>query len=775
MRQTDVHRGRCYLTTLCMTMTLIMAAAVMPEKAVAGEATLTWNPNTESDLAGYKVYYGTQAGTYSQVTNVGNVTTYVISGLTEGSTYYFAVTAYDTSGNESGSSAEVSKTFVDTTPPVISAIAATNISNASAVISWSTDEPATSQVEYGTTTAYGSTITLSPSFVTSHSQTLNGLQSATLYHYRVWSVDAANNVSISGDNTFTTGTTLDTTPPVLSNIASSNITGTGAVITWATDEAATSQVDYGTTTGYGTSTALDTTLVTSHSQTLGGLVPLTTYHYQVRSQDGAGNPATSGDFSFTTASSLQMVLIAAGSDWTYLDDGTDQGTAWRELSYDDSSWSSGAAQLGYGDGDEATVVGYGSDASNKHITTYFRYLFSLAEASGVTDLTLDLLRDDGAAVHLNDQEVARSNMPGGAITAETLATGVVGGTAEETFYSYAIDPSVLVDGTNIIAVEIHQWTGTSSDISFDLTLTATGSVDPDVTPPVLSNITASNVASTSAVITWATDEAATSEVEYGMTTAYGFSSAGTTLVMSHSRTLSGLTSSTTYNYRVKSSDGAGNLVTSGNFTFTTPAASDTTPPGDVQNFTALPGNQQITLSWVNPADSDFLGVRIRYRTDRFPVGINDGVLLGDFTGVPNENVSTTHTGLQNGVMYYYAASSYDLAGNYQSTARASATPSSINQGNQPTAGGGCGMIKLGDGDFPGPGQFLLNLLPSFLLIFLVGLLKWFRKVPSFIKRACHVCIYPEVPISALSCVRPAVLLGAFSLGWGGHTLLERQQ
>src|SRR4051794_39592227 len=86
-------------------------------------------------------------------------------------------------------------------------------------------------------------------------------------------------------------------------------------------------------------------------------------------------------------------LVPVGSTWRYLDNGSDQGTAWRAASFDDSSWSSGAAQLGYGDGDEATVVSYGANASAKHITTYFRRTFSVANPAAVAALNLRVLRD----------------------------------------------------------------------------------------------------------------------------------------------------------------------------------------------------------------------------------------------------------------------------------------------------------------------------------------------------------------------------------------------
>ena len=87
----------------------------------------------------------------------------------------------------------------------------------------------------------------------------------------------------------------DTTPPAISSVAAS-----GSTVSWTTDEPATSQVEYGTSTAYGSSTTLDGALVTSHSQSLSSLSPSTTYHYRVKSRDAAGNLATSGDFTFTT-------------------------------------------------------------------------------------------------------------------------------------------------------------------------------------------------------------------------------------------------------------------------------------------------------------------------------------------------------------------------------------------------------------------------------------------------------------------------------------------
>jgi hypothetical protein len=73
-----------------------------------GTISLTWDSNTDPDLGGYKVYYGTASGAYSHSTDVGNVTTFALTGLTKGQTYFIVATAYDASHNESGYSNEVS-------------------------------------------------------------------------------------------------------------------------------------------------------------------------------------------------------------------------------------------------------------------------------------------------------------------------------------------------------------------------------------------------------------------------------------------------------------------------------------------------------------------------------------------------------------------------------------------------------------------------------------------------------------------------------------------
>jgi uncharacterized repeat protein (TIGR01451 family) len=168
-------------------------------------------------------------------------------------------------------------------------------------------------------------------------------------------------------------------------------------------------------------------------------------------------------------------LVITGAVWKYSDTGTNFGSSWRAIDFDDSLWRSGPAQLGYGDGDEATVVSFGANSNSKHITTYFRHSFYVADPSIYTNLIVRLVRDDGAVVYLNDVEVFRSGMPTGAIAFSTLASSSV----ENVVVTSNASPFFLRAGTNMVAVEIHQATASDSDISFDLGLTGqTGAIAP---------------------------------------------------------------------------------------------------------------------------------------------------------------------------------------------------------------------------------------------------------------------------------------------------------
>ena len=172
-----------------------------------------------------------------------------------------------------------------------------------------------------------------------------------------------------------------------------------------------------------------------------------------------------------------ITIIDEGALWKYLDNGSDQQFEWIGIDFNDDSWDTGYAELGYGDNDEATIVSYGPDEDNKYITTYFRKIFSINDAENIYDINIRLLRDDGAIVYLNGVEAIRDNMPQGAVGHETPANDAVGFGQEETYFDWSVPGDLLMNGQNIIAVEIHQVDESSSDISFNLELSVTNYSD----------------------------------------------------------------------------------------------------------------------------------------------------------------------------------------------------------------------------------------------------------------------------------------------------------
>ena len=190
---------------------------------------------------------------------------------------------------------------------------------------------------------------------------------------------------------------------------------------------------------------------------------------------GGGYTRVNGDtrtarltrFPVAQSAPASQVLVAGDATWRYNDTGANLGTGWRELAYDDSAWRSGPAELGFGDGDEATVMQSG------HLTYYARQSFTVADPAQLRDLVLDVRRDDGVVIYLNGVEVVRDNMPGGTITSTTPASVAIAGADESTFRRFTLSTGSLRAGTNVLAVEVHQSSIGSSDVSLAAVLTAT--------------------------------------------------------------------------------------------------------------------------------------------------------------------------------------------------------------------------------------------------------------------------------------------------------------
>ena len=215
---------------------------------------------------------------------------------------------------------------------------------------------------------------------------------------------------------------------------------------------------------------------------------------------------------FTGADIEKTAYVCTGSEWRYRDDGTMPAAGWTTAGFDDSGWAAGNAQLGYGDGDETTVIDFGADENDKHLAYHFRKTFQVADPARVIRLELSLLRDDGAVVYLNGREVLRDNMPDGAIDAGTTAVGAIGGGDESAFSRFPLNPDILVAGTNVIAVSVHQADAGSSDVSFDLDLTGLESRVAGTPPAAPADLTATPLSISDIALTWT--DAATDEVGY---------------------------------------------------------------------------------------------------------------------------------------------------------------------------------------------------------------------------------------------------------------------
>ena len=302
--------------------------------------------------------------------------------------------------------------------------------------------------------------------------------------------------------------------PVITAVHAINISGTDAFIQWTTDVPADEQVDWGPTTAYGSTTSLPpypTAAYTNHVVHITGLTANTLYHYRAKSNDGTGL-TVSGDFTFTA--------VPQGHISGYL------------LKDDNSNGIADPGENFFSDPNAPTCPN--NDVPQPGLSISF---------SGTSFLTTTMAACDPATGH----PIYSTDLPAGSYTA---------------MVSKPLFPG---------------WSVTSAD-NVPITITSGGSItlnfalhEPlaDTTPPVISNLAVYQIFTTSASVTWDTDEEATAEVDFGTTTAYGGVATETTLTLSPQITMTGLTGGTLYHYRVKSTDQSGNTSTSVDATFTT--------------------------------------------------------------------------------------------------------------------------------------------------------------------------------------------------------------
>lgn len=467
--------------------------------------TLTWKDSTDNiGVTGYNIL---QNGTVI-AQNISS-TRYTVSGLAKNTEYTFTIQARDAAGNISAPSEATKIRTENTTPtvvpkdtfaPSISNVAISTTTTVTATIVWTTDEPSTSQIEYGRDPFFGNFTALASAKVTNHQVIMTGLVADTRYHFRVKSTDAAGNTATGLNLVFQTNPLPDNTAPSFNNIKSQSITHNSAQISWITNEASDSQIEYGVSTSYGTTTDVVSLKVNDHNLNLSNLQSNMTYHYRVKSRDAAGNLGVSANYSFTTLAAPDTTAPTISSVVSGNVTATGATITWTTNESSDS------------------VVEYGESTS---------YGSTATDSTNVTSHNVSLT-----------------------------------GLGSSKTYNYRVKSK---DAAGNIA--------TSQNYTFQTPAPA------DTTAPNISGGTAGNITDTSAEISWTTNEASDSQVEYGATTSYG---SQTTLnndkVTNHVVIVSGLTPGTTYHFRVKSRDAAGNLAQGSDVTFSTAAPVDTTAP-----------------------------------------------------------------------------------------------------------------------------------------------------------------------------------------------------
>ena len=504
-----------------------------------------------------------------------------VTNLNAASKYYFVVKSY-TGGVESSPSNEVHTL-------VVSNAVAGSIASTGAVISWNTDEVSDSQVSYGTTASYGTSSTLNSSLVTLHSVTLTGLLPSTLYHFKVASKDANGNGSLSNDYTFTTTTVTGDAqaPTVPAGLTATAASSSQINLNWNASSDNVGVTGYRIYRG-GTQIATSTT--TSYSNT--GLTASTAYSFTVAAYDAAGNVSTqSAAASATTqaAPDTQAPGVPAGLT------ATAASSSQINLNWNASIDNVGVTGYRIYRGGTQIATSTSTTFSNTGLTASTAYSYSVAAYDAAGNVSAQ-----SAVASATTQAAADSQAPGipSGLTATATSSSQISLNWNASTDNVAVTGyRVLRGGIQIAVTNLTTFSDSGltastaysySIAAFDaagnvsaqsVAASATTQASANSQPPVLAAISSQGISSSGVTIVWTTDKASDSQVEFGTTISYGSVTVlNSTMMTIHSVILNGLSGGTTYHFRVKSKDAAGNLATSPDATFDTllPA------PGNVQ-------------------------------------------------------------------------------------------------------------------------------------------------------------------------------------------------
>jgi hypothetical protein len=301
--------------------------------------------------------------------------------------------------------------------------------------------------------------------------------------------------------------------------------------------------------------------------------------------EGGAGSGNSNDFGRSTESNnsnniVGGIVIDSGDEWLYRKGTSSPPSDWISVGFDDSAWLAGNTGIGYGDFDDSTVL---SDMQGNYSTVYTRKVLNYDGSITITSLSLEIDYDDGFVAYINGQEVARANMPAGQPSFNTLASGDrEAGTADIINLDGFIN--LIGIGNNVLAIEIHNASLTSSDLSFMPRLLVNTGALPLPTVSLSAN-PVNVVANGSTTLNWNSTDAT------GCTASGDWSGSKAS---SGSQTINALTANS--NFNLSCSGPGGSASDSVSVTVSAPSA-------PLVNLTAsptnLPFNGSTTLSWTS--------------------------------------------------------------------------------------------------------------------------------------------------------------------------------
>lgn len=640
-------------------------------------ATITWDTDLLSDsLVSYsKDYSYNNFAVYPTVVTEHQV---VLSNLDENSTYYFKIRSRTPIGEQSeeeNPSVLRFTTTADNDPPVISNVIELT-STSSTVITWSTDEPATSQILYGLTDQYGLSLPEDSNLVLGHSMQIPDLDSNTDYFYKIISKDTNGNLSEYEDQFKTAVDNSDTTPPVISNVVVSNITTASSTINWNTDEDAISWVEYGETVSLGRGEITDTDVYKQNFEIdLSNLEEEVTYSYAVISIDRSGNRSSTVVENFSTIADNPVI-----SDISVFTTTNSAAIVWST-----SEPATGKVDYGftsaYGQStpvDSNLKYSHLIEITNLEINRSYHYMITSSDENGNTSTTQDLTftttnsNSDTIPAIISDITVSNiqaTNVQISWNTSEDTISWVSYGTnsnyssgsinnSNDFNNSYSASLSGLSSDTlyyyKIFSIDPSGNRSASEEMSLRTEVGSDGDGGFNNSPVKIENGTSiSEITINSVKVSWKTDIEATTSVLYkekGSNEAPLEAKLNSNLTTNHEITITNLEPDTVYEYQAVSKSNANNTIVSEISEFKT-LVKLTISDVIVSNRSL----QEVVIYWASNID---MTSEIRY-----------GSVSGRyaFSTTPSNTYSRLHTvniaNLSGGNRYYFQVIGRDRYGN----------------------------------------------------------------------------------------------------------------